>query len=162
LVPVVAPPQRRDVHASAHGRAGCLGEALDEASQLLRRHVPVRIRAVVAKARKAALPVGAEQAQGVPAFAPPGVRDVTPLQHDMVNGQGAEEMARGRAGVARADDDRRGSLHDSALARDLLRPGELARQATSTVTFVGLVRASNTAERFWDWATRASISSFEA
>ena len=31
-------------------------------------------------------------------------------------------------------------------------------QTTSTVTFVGLVSASNTAERFCDWATSASIS----
>ena len=31
-------------------------------------------------------------------------------------------------------------------------------QATSTVTLVGFVKASNTAERFCDWATSASIS----
>ena len=37
-----------------------------------------------------------------------------------------------------------------------------APQATSTVTFVGLVSASNTAERFWDWATSASISCLDA
>ena len=37
-----------------------------------------------------------------------------------------------------------------------------AAQATSTVTFVGLVSASNTAERFWDWATSASISCLDA
>jgi hypothetical protein len=37
-----------------------------------------------------------------------------------------------------------------------------AAQATSTVTFVGFVRASNTAERFWDWATSASISCLDA
>ena len=37
-----------------------------------------------------------------------------------------------------------------------------AGQATSTVTFVGFVRASNTAERFWDWATSASMSSLDA
>ncbi len=35
-------------------------------------------------------------------------------------------------------------------------------QATSTVTFVGLVSASKTAERFCDWATRASMSAGEA
>ena len=33
---------------------------------------------------------------------------------------------------------------------------------TSTVTFTGFVRASYTAERFCDWATIASMSSFDA
>ena len=37
-------------------------------------------------------------------------------------------------------------------------PGAMA-QLTSTVTLVGLVTMSNTAERFWDWATRALMSS---
>ena len=35
-------------------------------------------------------------------------------------------------------------------------------QATVTVTFVGLVSASKTAERFCDWATSAAISSASA
>jgi hypothetical protein len=61
-----------------------------------------------------------------------------------------EEVARREAGVPRADDDRGGALDG------------VASQATSTVTFVGFVRASNTAERFCDWATSASMSSFDA
>jgi uncharacterized membrane protein len=48
----------------------------------------------------------------------------------------AEEVAGGEAGMARADDDDCRTFDGSAS------------QATSTVTFVGLVRASNTAERF--------------
>ena len=56
----------------------------------------------------------------------------------MVDRPVAEETARGEAGMPRADDDRGGAL------------GGLAAQATSTVTFVGFVSASNTAERFWD------------
>ena len=68
----------------------------------------------------------------------------------MVDRPVAEETARGEARVPRTDDDRGGVLDD------------LAPQATSTVTFVGFVSASNTAERFWDWATSASMSSFDA
>ncbi len=62
----------------------------------------------------------------------------------------AEKVAGGKAGVPCADDDRSGALDG------------WASQATSTVTFVGLVRASKTAERYWDWATSASISSLDA
>jgi len=47
-------------------------------------------------------------------------------------------VARREARVPRADDDRSKALDDRAS------------QATSTVTFVGFVSASNTAERFWD------------
>ena len=72
------------------------------------------------------------------------------LEHDVVDRPVAEETARGKARVPRTDDDRGGALDG------------LAAQATSTVTFVGFVRASNTAERFWDWATSASMSSLDA
>ncbi len=54
----------------------------------------------------------------------------------MVDGPLAEEVACGEAGMTCADDDG-GSALDGP-----------ASQATSTVTLVGLVRASNTAERF--------------
>ena len=54
----------------------------------------------------------------------------------MIDRPAAEEVARGKARVPRPDDDR-GELLD-----------DLAPQATSTVTFVGFVSASNTAERF--------------
>ena len=47
-----------------------------------------------------------------------------------------------------------GADDDRVVMRSMAR----SAQATSTVTFVGLVRASNTAERFCDWATSASIS----
>ena len=68
----------------------------------------------------------------------------------MIDRPVAEEMACGKARVPRPDDDR-GELLD-----------DLASQATSTVMFVGLLSASNTAERFWDWATSASMSSLDA
>jgi hypothetical protein len=54
----------------------------------------------------------------------------------MVNPPLAEKVAGGQAGMARTDDDSGGALDGSTS------------QATSTVTFVGLVSASNTAERF--------------
>ena len=69
----------------------------------------------------------------------------------MVDRPRGQVVTGGEAGVPRADDDRGDAL-------DALR----FPSATSTVTFVGLVSASNTAERFCDWATSASISCFEA
>jgi hypothetical protein len=63
-----------------------------------------------------------------------------------------EAAARRQSGVAGADDDRRDVFDDE------LRSGRRPGQATSTVTLVGLVTTSNTAERFCDWATRASMS----
>ena len=54
----------------------------------------------------------------------------------MVNRPLAEEVACGEASMARTDDDG-GRALDGPTS-----------QATSTVTLVGLVRASNTAERF--------------
>ena len=146
LVAVVGPPHRRDVHAGPDRSARDLGEALDELDHFAHRHVAVGVRAFVAKARQAALPVGREQPQRVPALAPPGVRHLAALEHDVVDRPVAEEVARGEARVPRADDDRGNALDGPAP------------QATSTVTFVGFVSASNTAERFWDWATSASIS----
>ena len=94
--------------------------------------------------------VGSKQPQRVPPFAPPGIRHLAALEYDVVDRPLTEEVAGGEACVPGADDDRGGAL------------GGLAAQATSTVTFVGFVRASNTAERFWDWATSASISCLEA
>ena len=68
----------------------------------------------------------------------------------MVEGPVGQEVAGGEARVPRADDDGGNALDGRIL------------QATSTVTSVGLVSASNTAERFWDWATSASMSSRDA
>ena len=147
--PVVGASHRCDVRAGPDRSARNFGEALDELGHFPDGHVAVGIWAIVAMARKAALPVGGEQAQGVPAFAPPGVRHLAALEDDVVDRPVAEEVARGETRVPRADDDRGGALDDGP-----------APQATSTVTCVGFVRASNTAERFWDWATSASMSCF--
>ena len=56
----------------------------------------------------------------------------------MIDRPVAQEVARGEARVPSANDDRGGALDG------------LTSQTTSTVTSVGFVRASNTAERFWD------------
>ena len=73
----------------------------------------------------------------------------------MVDRALAEEAARRQAGVAGSDDDRGDVFDDTA-------PRAAARQTTATVTFVGFVSTSYTAERFCDCATMASISFFGA
>ena len=76
----------------------------------------------------------------------PGVRDLTALENDVVDRARAKMMAGREPGVPGADDDRGDALDGrfpSATERS-------APQATSTVTFVGFVNASKTAERFWD------------
>ena len=68
-------------------------------------HVAVGIGAFVTVARQPALPVWSQQPQRVPAFSPPRVGDVSPLEHDVVERPLAEEVAGGEAGMARTDDD---------------------------------------------------------
>lgn len=79
----------------------------------------------------------------------PGVRDVATLEGDVFDAAVREYAARREAGLAGPDDDD----GDSGGSRD---------QLTVTATLVGFVTMSNTAERFWDWATRASMSSEDA
>ena len=57
----------------------------------------------------------------------------------MVDRPVAQIQTCGEAGVSRADDYRGNALD-----------GSDSLQLTSTVTFVGFVSASNTADRFWD------------
>ena len=71
----------------------------------------------------------------------------------MVNRAVSEAAAHGQAGVASPDDDR--SCAGWTRASNPAVPSQL----TSTVTFVGFVIASYTADRFCDWATMALISS---
>jgi hypothetical protein len=51
------------------------------------------------------LPVGSQQPQRIPAFAPPGVRHLAAFEHDVVDRPVAEEAAGREARVPRADDD---------------------------------------------------------
>src|SRR5690606_35291185 len=95
-------------------------------------------------------PVRREQPQRLPAFPPPRVGHLAALQHDVVDRVPGQEVTGRESCVPGADDD----------GCDLL--DDVSPQATSTATSVGLVSASNTAERFCDCATRASISSRDA
>ena len=85
VIPVVRACHRRDVRIGANRRARHRGEPRDELDHLGHRHVAVRIRAVVAVAGQATLPVGREQPQRLPALAPPGVRYVPTLEQDVVD-----------------------------------------------------------------------------
>ena len=87
----------------------------------------------------------------------PGIRDLSTLQHEVVDRPLTETAARRKPGVAGPDDDGGYAFDDS--------PPAAARRyclLTWTFTFVGFVTTSYTAERFWDCATSASISCFEA
>ena len=69
----------------------------------------------------------------------------------MVDTGPSEVVAHGEPTGAGPDDHDRGVHRTRLLVRSL-------RQATETWTVVGLVTMSKTAERFWDWATMASMS----
>ena len=155
--PSVLTGDRCDGGVRAHRRGGHDGEARDELDHLAHRHVAVGIGAVVAIAGQAALPVGRQQPQRVPALAPPGVRHLAALEHHVIDRALAETSARRQAGVPGPDDDR-GDPFDGCSLRCRWR----FVQRTSTVTFTGLVMTSYTADRFCDCATIASISFFDA
>ncbi len=105
VVAVGRRPDGGDGGLGAHRRVRDAGEAIDEGGHLARRHVAVGLRAVVGVARQAALPVGREQAQRVPALAAPGVRHLPALEHEVVDRPVGEEPARGEAGMAGPDHD---------------------------------------------------------
>jgi len=79
-------------------------ESSDELDDFGSGHVAVRIGAVIANVREPALPVGSQQPQGVPALAPPRVRHLAALEHDVVDRSLTEEVAGGEASVASAYD----------------------------------------------------------
>src|SRR5690606_34748987 len=137
-----------------HRGGDCPGIGGDKGAGFRRGHKAVRVGPPIGKARQPGLPVGSEQAQGVPALPVPGIGNPPPLQHQVVDGQGAEAVTHGQPGVASAD-------HHRGYRTVHFRPdgGWVGGHFTATCTEVGLVMMSNTAERFWDWATRARISS---
>ena len=119
------------------------------------RHEAVGVVAVVAPAGQPGLPVRREQAERVPALGPPRVRHLTALEDHVVDRALGEAATHRQPGVAGPDDDRGDVASCSAGVRRRTQP-------TSTVTLVGLVMMSNTADRFCDWATSASMSLGEA
>src|SRR5262249_55687209 len=117
----------------------------------------VGIIAVIGKAGKPALPVRRQEAKRIPALAPPRIRDLAAFEDDVVDRTLGEAAADGEAGMPGPDDDGRGGAN---RYRSLgWRDRQAVASFTSTVTLVGLVMASNTAERFCDCATTALICS---
>src|SRR5690606_32374257 len=126
---------------------------VDERDHLGHGAIAVGIVARVAEARQPALPVGRQQPERVPALGAPRVGDLAALEHDVIDAALAQAPAHGEAGVPGADDDAFDRAHGDPL------PAEVDQTFTATVTLVGLVTTSYTAERFCDCATRARISS---
>jgi hypothetical protein len=69
-------------------------------------------------ARETALPVGREQAQGIPPLAPPRIGDLATLEDDVIDRPGGQETAGSEAGMAGPDDDGGDAFDGSAQ-----RPG---------------------------------------
>jgi hypothetical protein len=116
-VAVLHAPHRGHVRPGANRRAGVRSESPDELGDLGRCHVAVGIVAFIGDARQPALPVRGQQPQGVPALAPPGVRQLAALEHDMVDRPLTEEVAGGKAGMTGADDNGGEALDIAALRR---------------------------------------------
>src|SRR5207248_8886000 len=106
--------------------------------------------AAVALAGKAAHPVRRQQPQGIPALRAPRVSGFAALDDHVVDRALRERVAHRQSAVARADDD------DVRRARPAGAGAHHALLAV-TVTSVGFVTMSNTAERFCDCATSAAI-----
>ena len=79
--------------------------ARHEIGDLAGAHVAVGIVALVVPARKAAQPVGREQAQAIPALGAPGVGDLATLEHHVLERALPELAAHRQAVVAGTDDD---------------------------------------------------------
>ena len=126
VVAVVGRPHRGDVRPGPHAAECGSGKALDQLDDLGHRHVAIGIRALVANARQATLPVGSEQPQRVPALVPPGVRHLAPLEHHVVDRPLGQKVAGGEAGMPGADDDGGealdGEVPQRPTARTLRRP----------------------------------------
>ena len=123
------------------------------------RPIAVGIVALIAEARQSALPVRRQQPQRIPALGAPRVRHLAALQDHMIDRALGEAPAHGEAGVPGPDDDGGDVANGSRSSLDLATAPSTPAQVTSTVTFVGLVTMSYTAERFCDCATSASMSS---
>jgi hypothetical protein len=140
----------------AQGRCDVPCVRVEKADCLAERAEVVRPLALIAEARADGFASWASAASANPSArcakcSPPGAA----FEHDVVDTPPREPPAHREAGLAGPDDDRRRAHHGAIPARR-------SRQATSTVTLVGLVMMSYTAERFCDCATIALMSSGEA
>ncbi len=126
-----------------HGCIGEIGILVDEIDHLGHAHETVRVLACVVESRQTTLPIGRQQLQRIPALVAPGVRDLAALEHDVLDRTLAEEIARRQPGVASTnDDDVSGADRPDQLSQDV------DHLLTSTLTLVGFVMMSKTAERF--------------
>ena len=145
-----------DRRVGPHGCSDRGRVVADRPDDLGHGHVAVRVAGDLRGAGEGSVPRRREQPQRVPALGSPRVGHLTALEHDMVDAPLGEAAAHGKAGVPGPDDHGR-RAHGRADGRWWL--GRVRPQPTVTLTGVGLVRASNTAERFCDCATRPAISS---
>ncbi len=111
-VAVVRRPDGRDGRPGPHRGRRRPGEPVDEVDDLGHRRVAVRVRARVAVPGQPAQPIRGEQPQRVPALAAPGVGDVAPFEHDVVDGTIGEEPAGGKARMPGPDNDRGEAFYD--------------------------------------------------
>ncbi len=102
-IPRATRRHRRDLGVGLHRRAADRGVAVDELDDLGHCHEPVDILTVVREARQSGLPVRREQPQRIPPLGPPRVRDLTPLEHDVVDGTAGEHAAHREPGMASPD-----------------------------------------------------------
>src|SRR6185503_5661508 len=98
--------------------------------------------AVVLESRKTRHPVGCQQVQRIPALAAPPLRDVSALEHNVVDFELGQTVAHGEPCLSGADDESSRARHD-------------APQRVLTVISTGtpLVSTSYTAERARDCST---------
>ena len=152
-VAVVGGAHRHDRGAGLYGRGDLLRIPGDEVDDLWHRHEAVGIVALVRVARQPALPVRREQTERIPPLRPPRVghflRSSTTWSID--------RCARHRLIASPQWPAPRTTV--SVVRTTRPRSRGAAGQTTSTLTFVGLVTTSYTAERFCDCSTIARISS---
>ena len=156
LVAVTDAPDGRDRGARPYRCGRHVGVPDQEVDGLGHGAEPVGIFASIRETGQPALPVRRQQPQRVPAFGPPGVGHLAALEDHMVDRAPCQAPAHGQAGLASPDHDGR-YPHCCPLLWD-----SRGVYLTSTVTLVGLVMMSYTAERFCDCATSALMSSGDA
>src|SRR5262249_28610063 len=90
--------------ALAHRRRDRGRVPLEVADDLVARHEPVRVVAVVRVARQLHGPVRRDEAEALPAPAP-GLADPAALEHDVADAGAPQLVARREPGLPAADDD---------------------------------------------------------
>ena len=134
--------QGAHLHAAPERRPEALGIAFEVGDDAVPRHVPVRLRSLVATAGQHEGPVGQHEAEAVPAPAP-GLADLTALQHQVGYALLRQLMAYGEARLAGSDDDHirflGHSTRDSKLQRllDGRILGSRCTPPSRTLTLVG-------------------------